>query len=258
MTTGVTPHRISAAGVLAAALAAPAASARPAAALPDDRLPVYACRLIDRELACDGRLSDPLWSNAAVIRLVRTDTGGPAERRTEVRLLASDTTLYIGFFCEDDYVWGTRTAPDSDIYAEECVEAFLSPAGSSHQYYEIDVSPKNVVFDACILNPRTPAEPGLKFTGLKDYHPEGMVTKVFVDGTPDRPGGAKSWSAEYAIPLAALIGAPHVPPRPGDAWRMNLYRIDAPTGGPSRYDAWSPTGKIDFHRPWRFGILAFE
>jgi hypothetical protein len=224
----------------------------------DERLPVYTCRRIDRELALDGRLSDPLWKKAAVIVLVRTESGAPAERRTEARLLCSAATLYIGFVCEDDYVWGTRTAPDSDIYAEECVEAFLSPAGSLHEYYEIDVSPKNVVFDARILNPRTPAEPGLKFTGTKEYHPAGMVTRVFIDGTADRPGGAKSWSVEYAIPLAALIGAPHVPPLAGDAWRMNLYRIDAPAAGPSRYDAWSPTLKIDFHRPWRFGTLRFD
>jgi hypothetical protein len=225
---------------------------------PEDQPHVYACRKIDRELTLDGRLSDPLWKSAAAVRLVLADSGGPADRLTEARLLYSSTTLYIGFFCEDDYVWGTKTEPDSDIYAEECVEAFLNPAGSPYQYYEINVSPKNVVFDACILNPRSAADPAPKITGLKDYHPAGLVTRVFIDGAPDVPGGAKSWSAEYAIPLSQLIGAPHVPPRKGDLWRMNLYRIDAPKDGKSRYYAWNPTEKIDFHRPWRFGILKFE
>ena len=232
------------------------------AALPagvaDERLPIYVCRRIEREIVTDGRLSDPLWKTAEAVRLVRTDTGAPAEKRTEVRLLCSPTTLYVGFACEDDYVWGTRTAPDSDVYAEECVEAFLDPAGVPHQYYEIDVSPKNVVFDACILNPKTEGAPDRRITGLKDWHPEGLVTRVAVDGDVDRPGGARAWSVECAVPLAALIGAPHVPPREGDTWRMNIYRIDAPARGPSRYDAWSPTGKIDFHRPWRFGVLRFE
>lgn len=259
MTAALGPRRIAAAAfALAAALSGAAASAPAAQAPAGERPPVYACRRIDRELALDGRLSDPLWKKADVIRLVRADTGAPAERRTEVRLLWSAATLYIGFFCEDDYVWGTRTSPDSDIYAEECVEAFLNPAGSPHQYYEINVSPKNVVFDACILNPKTPDDPGRSITGLKDYHPAGLTTKVFVDGETDRPGGARSWSVEYAIPLAALVGAPHVPPLAGDSWRMNLYRIDAPSGGPTRYEAWNPTLKIDFHRPWRFGILRFE
>ena len=258
MTAAPTPHRLAAALAMAAALSTASASAPPAQAPAGDGLPVYVCRRVDRDLALDGRLSDPLWSKAAVVRLVRADTGAPAERRTEVRLLYSATTLYIGFDCQDDFVWGTRTSPDSDIYAEECVEAFLNPAGSPHQYFEINVSPKGVVFDACILNPKTEAAPDRSITGLKDWHPAGLATRVFVDGETDRPGGARSWSVEYAIPLAALVGAPSVPPAPGDAWRMNLYRIDAPAPGRSRYDAWSPTLKIDFHRPWRFGILRFE
>jgi hypothetical protein len=224
---------------------------------PDTALPVYACPRVDREIVLDGRLSDPLWKTAPAVRLTDTVTGAAAPRPAEVRLLYSATTLYIGFVCRDDYVWGTKTEPDSDIYAEECVEAFLSPSGAFHQYYEIDVSPRNTVFAACILNPRTEAAPALKFRGLKDYHPDGMVTRVSVDGEMDRPGGARSWSVEVAIPFTGLIGAPHDPPRPGDAWRMNLYRIDAPAPGRQEFQAWSPTGRIDFHRPWMFGVLRF-
>jgi hypothetical protein len=222
------------------------------------RPPVYACPRIEREIALDGRLSDPLWKTAPAVRLVFADSGEAADRPTEVRLLYSATTLYVGFVCQDDFVWGTKTEPDSDVYTEECVEVFLNPAGVPHQYYEINVSPKNVVFDACILNPRTPSDPGLKFTGLKDYHPEGLETRVHVDGELDKRGGAKSWTVEYAIPLSRLIGAPHIPPRKGDAWRMNLYRIDSPEPGRLKYYAWNPTEKIDFHRPWRFGILLFQ
>jgi hypothetical protein len=55
-----------------------------------------------------------------------------------------------------------------------------------------------------------------------------------------------------------LIGAPHIPPREGDAWRMNLYRIDSPEPGRQKFCAWNPTQKIDFHRPWRFGLLMFQ
>lgn len=37
-----------------------------------------------------------------------------------------------------------------------------------------------------------------------------------------------------------------------------LSTASPPAPGKSRYDAWSPTLKIDFHRPWRFGVLRFE
>jgi len=221
-------------------------------------LPVYTCFKIDREIVLDGRLTDVLWKKAPAATLVMADSGAPADVRTEVRLLYSATKLYIGFFCEDDYVWGTKTESDADIYNEECVEVFLNPASSPHQYYEINVSPRNVVFDACILNPRTPDVPSLKFIGLKDFHPAGLETRVSIAGELGKRGGATAWSAEYAIPLPALIGAPHTPPRPGDAWRMNLYRIDAPEPRRQKFYAWNPTEKIDFHRPWRFGVLKFE
>jgi len=221
-------------------------------------LPTYRCPRIESEVRLTGKLDDPLWEKAPVAKLQQARVGGEPRYRTEARLLCSDTTLYIGFHCEDEYVWGTKTERDSDIWTEECVEAFICPAGTPHQYYEVNISPKNVVFDACILNPRT--EPGVRkpFIGLWDYEVKGLKTAVHVEGEMDTPGSAKYWNAEYAIPLDQLIGAPHTPPEPGDEWRLNLYRIDSPERGKSEYYAWSPLELIDFHTPLRFGILRFE
>jgi len=221
-------------------------------------LPVYRCPRIGRELRLTGKLDDPLWEKAPVAKLMQARTGAEPRYRTEARLLCSDTTLYIGFHCTDEYAWGTLTERDSQIWTEECVEAFISPAGSLHQYYEINVSPKNVVFDACILNPRT--VPGVRtpFVGLWEYEAKGLRTAVHVEGAVDTPGGAKYWNAQYAIPLDQLIGAPHTPPEPGDEWRMNLYRIDSPEPGRQEFYAWSSLDIIDFHTPVRFGILRFE
>ncbi len=147
---------------------------------------------------------------------------------------------------------------DSDIYNEECVEVFISPAGTAHQYYEINVSPKNVVFDACILNSRLTPGSRTPFIGLPEYSPRGMRTVVHVEGKLDEPGKTKYWNVEYAIPLSQLFGAPHIPPRPGDEWRLNLYRIDYPKDGRQEFYAWNPTEIIDFHLPWRFGVLHFQ
>ena len=52
------------------------------------------------------------------------------------------------------------------------------------------------------------------------------------------------------------------PPKPGDEWRFNVYRIKRPKG-PTRpnddavYNAWSPTGGPSFHVPAAFGVMAF-
>ena len=220
-------------------------------------LPVYHCRKIDSDIKLSGKIDDPKWKLAENIRLVDTIKGETADQLTEVRILYSDTTLYIAFYCEDDYIWGTYKKSDSPIYDEECVEVFLNPGCSDHQYYELNVSPKNTVFTACILSNRLKERADEGFIGLTDFNPE-IVTKVNVEGELGIPGKGRFWCVEYAIPFNEFYGAPHIIPSPGDQWRMNLYRIDSPQKGSSRYYAWSPTSRIEFHLPWRFGMLKFE
>lgn len=223
----------------------------------DGPVPAYRCPLIDREIEITGKLDDPLWDTAPSAKLVGTDTGEPGRFETEARLLCSKTTLYIGFRCADDHVWATKTKHDADVWTEECLEVFISPAGTLHQYYELNVNPLNAVFDACLLNPRLVPGNRERYRGLWDYTAEGMKTKTHVDGKLDQPGEAKGWTAEYAVPLNQLVGAPNVPPRPGDRWRLNLYRIDKPGKGKTEFYAWSPTRIIDYHTPLRFGVLEF-
>jgi len=222
-----------------------------------DNAKIYTCHKIDREIAVTGQINDPLWQLADTIQLVDVETGNSPDQQTEVRLLYSGTRLYIAFRCEDDYIWGTYEQRDSPVYQEECVEFFVNPSGSDHQYYEINVSPKNTVFDACILSNRVSHREAAEFKGLTDFNPD-ITTKVHIEGEPGIPGKGKFWSVEYAIPFSELFGAVNTIPVPGDQWRVNLYRIDSPERSAKRYYAWCPTGKVDFHRPWKFGILRFD
>jgi len=217
---------------------------------------VYECRRINRPLELTGKLDDPLWQSAQTAELVDVVSGLSVPLKTEVRLLYNKATLYLGFSCEDDYVWGTLRKRDSKIFDEECVEAFLCPSGKLRQYYEINVSPLNTVFDAIVLNARSTCGTSRDFKTLPAYHCEGLVTKTFVDGELGVKG-ARGWSAEYAIPFSSIAGHDNISPEPGDEWRMNLYRIDAPTPDNQVLYAWAPTGKPDFHLPWYFGRLVF-
>jgi hypothetical protein len=221
-------------------------------------LPEYSCKKVDREIKITGKLDDPLWQDAGSVTLPDAITGESGRFLTEVRALYNDDYLYVGFRCEDDYAWGTVTERDGPIWNEECVEVFLNPANVAHQYYEINVSPKNVIFDSVILNRRTADKPDETFIGLETWNPEGLVTATSIDGEADQPGKARGWSAEYAIPLDELIGATNTPPRSGDRWRVNFYRIDSPQKDQREHYAWSQTGKAAFHLPWRFGTLKFE
>jgi hypothetical protein len=148
---------------------------------------------------------------------------------------------------------------DAPIWEEEVVEIFLDPAGLGVDYFELEISPANVV---CDLRVRRPYPNLLSETG---FDLDGLESAVRLHG--DGPGQAPGWIATAALPFAGLRSLPvaddvRIPPEPGDAWRFNVFRIKRPNG-PMRpregaiLAAWSPTGTPSFHVPGAFQALTF-
>lgn len=223
--------------------------------------PVYHCVRTAEPVTVDGRLDEGCWASAPPVLLVNASTGNRATPRTTARLCWGATHLYVGFECEDDDAWGSYGQRDDPLYDEEVVELFLCPSGDVRRYYEIEISPHNVIFDAALHSPQLDRR---TMTTDREWACEGMLSAVSSNTIVHRtPPGRRTvtgppgvWSAELAIPFKALrlTGAPEV----GAEWRVNLYRIDR--GARSRYLAWSPTLRrpADFHVPERFGTLRFE
>src|SRR5581483_11872880 len=89
-----------------------------------------------------------------------------------------------------------------------------------------------------------------------------MNVKVHVDGTLNkRDDQDKGWTVEMAIPLEDVRGmdknALKLPPTQGDVWRINMFRMDVPSGKPQQASGWSPPMVGDFHALDRFGELVF-
>jgi hypothetical protein len=226
-------------------------------------LPQYECVRIDSEIQLDGSLTDEAWKRAHVVKLLTTDTGQQPKQPTEVRLLWNPQYLYVGFLCHDTDIWGTIREHDGPLYNEEVVEVFIDPDGDLRTYIELEVNPLNALFDAFVLNGKDRRQ-GIRV--LRDWDSERLQHAVSIDGNlkfsppADRKAAAKdrAWSCEIAIPFKDLLTAPNIPPKVGDVWRMNLYRIDrGKTKREDEYSAWSPTWKIDYHRPQYFGFLRF-
>jgi hypothetical protein len=218
--------------------------------------PTYTCHRAAQPIVLTGAADDPQWDRAEVAVLTDCVTGEARFPATTARLLYDATHLYLTFQCQDTYVWGTFAEHDAPIFTEECVELFLCTSGAWRQYYEINVSPRNVTFDSFVLNGGSP-DGERRMHGFEQYTCDGLRTMVAIDGEFGVPGGARGWSAEYAIPFTSIVGADKIVPEPGDAWRMNLYRIDASAPGKQEFFAWGTVGKIDFHQPWHFGTLLF-
>lgn len=221
-------------------------------------VPVYECRRVPRGcIRIDGDLSDTAWAVAPWIEnFVLSDGSGPAQRKTSARMAWDEDYLYICFKAEDPDIWGTYFNRDDPIYQEEVVEAFIDPDSDLGRYYEFQQSPHGTLFDAIIDNPTHDRR---EFAAHSDWNCDGWLAAVRVDGTlDDRSDIDRVWTAEWAIPFASLETAPNVPPKDGDAWRINLYRIDRTPV--EEYSCWSPTMKVpaDFHQSERFGVIVFR
>jgi hypothetical protein len=200
----------------------------------------------------DGKLEDAVWKQASTALLVNSFDGQPARVKTTVRLAYDDAFLYAAFDCEDRDVWGTFRQKDDAIYTEDAVELFIDADGDGKTYNELQVSPHNVNFDASFVARRSDLDTAKKWES-------GMQSAVKVNGTLDDDKVDQGFSVEMRIPIQNLNAVPNVPPKAGDVWRFNAYRLEHHQ---RRTDiegqAFSELHVGDFHALPRFGALRFE
>jgi len=220
------------------------------------KLPTYVVERTPQPIKVDGVLDEPVWGRLQPVGAFRRHDGsGAPPFATAAKLCWDDEYLYLAFSCEDRDIWGTYTERDDPIYDQEVVEVFVSPSGNESDYFELEVSPRNVIWDGKIHNPENnPA--------TATYDPSwdcaGLLTGVHVVGNlDDRADADEMWTVEMAIPFSAI--APRAPAA-GEHWRANLFRIDR--GENDEYLCWSPPqdrGQSPaFHLPKRFGRLVFS
>lgn len=212
------------------------------------KLTVY--RAID-PIVPDGKLTEKSWERATSTGYFRRyDGDGPADPRTLAKFLWDDTHLYIAFVAEDDDIWTTYTQHDDPLYKEECVEVMIDADGSGQTYFEFQVNAANAGYDASFESRRT---------GRDLAWNSGMRHGVHVEGTLNkRDDRDNRWTVEIAIPLSAIRDAANIPPKAGDLWRLNVYRLEKPREGGTRGSMWSPTLVGDFHVLERFGVIEFS
>ncbi|XXF75864.1 carbohydrate-binding family 9-like protein [Myxococcaceae bacterium GXIMD 01537] len=213
-------------------------------------LPEYKVKRASKVPVLDGVLDDAAWAQATPVVLRGSFDGRPVSQRTEARLTYDDQFLYVAFDAQDPDIWGTFRKRDDPIYEQEVVEVFLDANADGRTYNELQVSPHNVTFDAYFPARRQ---------GMDLSWDSGMATAVKVRGTLDDASDRdEGWTAEMRIPFARLAEVPNVPPKPGDRWRFNLYRLEHPGRQSVEGQSFSPLFVGDFHALPRFGWLTFE
>ncbi|MDR0965217.1 MAG: carbohydrate-binding family 9-like protein [Myxococcales bacterium] len=215
-------------------------------------LPSYRAKKRTGPIEVDGRLDDAGWQAAPWTEpFRRTGDGKKPHFSTRAKLSWDDEALYVAFEVEDRDIWATHTERDAPIYEEEVVEIFIDADGDGRTYDELQLSPRGVQFDAAFTGRRQ---------GMNLGWDSGMTSAVHLRGTLDDASDRdEGWSAEMRIPVDRLTDVPRWPPRPGDRWRVNLYRLEWHSERKrNEGSAFSPPLVGDFHHLPRFGWLEFE
>jgi len=211
--------------------------------------PVYEVLGASSPIRVDGLLDDPAWAEAPVLGAFRNNRDGSASPlHTEARILYDESYLYFASRFVDTNIWATLKRRDEHLWTEEVMEVFLRADRNDTPYIELEVNPLGALIDIYLLDIRKPLH-------YESWNSEKIRWAVRVEGTVDGQPGDKDWTCEIALPMEDIVPAPAIPPRPGDRWLFNMYRVEkkpAPAGL-----AWSPTGS-DFHQPQRFGEIVFS
>ncbi|MFD0714594.1 carbohydrate-binding family 9-like protein [Paenibacillus sp. GCM10027626] len=199
--------------------------------------------MTERKIAADCHYVDyaeKVWEQIEGTPLVDVVDGGAVREATSFKTCWDDENLYVRFDCQDHYTVANYTKRDDPLYDEDVVELFIDEEGNGTRYMEFEISPANVIFDALIEN-----HGNGKITVNLDWNADGLETQVHTAGN----------ERTYLIRLP--LSHFRQKPEHGTEWRVNFYRIDAQPDGTREFQAWSPTGAVDYHIPSRFGTLRF-
>ena len=227
----------------------------------------------------DGRFdADPAWTSVPWSTDFVDIEGAarPAPRfRTRMKLCWDDVNLYVLAEMQEPDLWATLTRHDEIVFRDHDIEVFIDPDGDTREYYEIEVNALGTVFDLYLHTPYRaggPADHAWNAEGMK----QGIDLRGTLNDPRDRDDG---WSIELAIPWSCLqpmgapgTGAKHqavaLPPRAGDAWRINFSRVEwmlevrdgtyaKVPGRPEDNWTWTPQWEVNMHVPQHWGTVRF-
>ena len=238
----------------------------------------YICYRTERPLQIDGKVDEEEWALAPWTQDFVDIEGilkpAPAHR-TRVKMLWDEEFFYFAAVLEEPDLWATLRQRDTVIYYDDDFEIFIDPDGDGYNYYEFEMNAHNTVWDLLMLWPyHLERGPNHVF----NWNNPGLRTAVHLRGTLNDPDDTDThWSVEVAFPWSALkeLAPGRSSPANGDQWRVNFSRVDWHmevidgryvkrkdflTGKslPPENWVWSPTGRIDMHRPETWGFVQFS
>ncbi|PYP92747.1 MAG: hypothetical protein DMG65_02830 [Candidatus Angelobacter sp. Gp1-AA117] len=169
--------------------------------------PSIAALRISSSITLDGKLDEPAWRDAPVIRLVQQapHPGGETPYITEVRVLVGSDAIYFGILCHDPHpeaIAMHTMVRDGDQSGDDTIAIVLDTYGDRRTGYYFQVNAAGARVDGLIDNPQSAS---LDWDGIWD----ARTARV-----------KEGWSAEIMIPSRTLSFA-----RGRDEWGLNVQRF---------------------------------
>jgi hypothetical protein len=157
-------------------------------------------------ITLDGRLDEPVWREAPVLKLTQQSPkpGEPTRYVTEVRIVVSKDRIYFGFTCKDPdpgRIAVHTMRRDDTMLGDDKVSILLDPYGDHRTGYFFQLNAAGARADGLVSDPQTAS---LDWDGIWDAR-----TARTADG----------WSAEVVVPSRTLSFA-----RGLDTWGLNIER----------------------------------
>ena len=160
--------------------------------------------------------NDSAWAGAVVIPALTLSLGDGAKGLsllpTSVKLLWDKQYLYIRFICSASSIISPYTKHDDPLYLGDVAEVFLDAKGDGRQWIELEVSPKNVVFDSMTTLTAAPeSDANLLLNGdiiSRDYwanqswNMDKLRTAASIQKTDGR---VKGWIVDLALPAGPTL-----------------------------------------------------
>jgi hypothetical protein len=183
--------------------------AQPQGTVPQPPRPALAALLITEPIKVDGLLDDEAWQKADVAAGFiqrEPNPGQPATEPTEVRVVYTDSTLYVGIHAlaaDPGEIVGEEMQRDGALYRDDSVLVLLDTFNDDRNSYFFEVNPNGAFTDALVT------DEGRDFNVQWD-----AVWRAVARRTSD------GWSAEMEIPFATLRFDPAK-----DTWGLNVRRL---------------------------------
>jgi hypothetical protein len=183
-------------------------AAAPPQAASADRPSARAAR-ITTPVKLDGVLDDPAWTAAQPIGpLVQSvpNENTPATESTEIRVLYTSSTLYVGIRCLDrtpSAIVSTQLTRDAELESDDNILVILDPFFDHRNGFFFQVNPSGARTDGQVAN--NSEQLSLQWDGIWD-----AAARITPEG----------WTAEIAIPFKTLRF------KPGQTvWGFNVERM---------------------------------